>query len=81
MFGGGPLELRWCYNQLEYYNYSKEIIMNINREKVYEREREINVNKQTKKPKKKDSMSMKNLICLTLCYSKKLAILTGVFSK
>ena len=25
-------------------------------------------------------MSMKNLICLTLCYSKKLAILTGVFS-
>ena len=29
--------------------------MNINREKVYEREREINVNKQTKKPKKKDS--------------------------
>ena len=48
MFGGGPLELRWCYNQLEYYNYSKEIIMNINWEKVYEREREINVNKQTK---------------------------------
>ena len=28
--------------------------MNINRKKVYEREREINVNKQIKKPKKND---------------------------